>query len=122
MNRISFVFALILLLLIPFIHSQAQEYKIIATSPDHPKTWAVGASETWRSLHWENGILVAHVTFSTQDYADKTHGVEEEDYRLTFPTIHSNAGVTHRSSDLQIQVLDGRIYASLIKERDHIVY
>ncbi len=77
---------------------RAQNYAMpgfaYAWSPDHPKTWVDGATRTHQSLRWsdEKHMLVANVTYSTADYADNTHPAEEDEYTLTFPTVHFDAG------------------------------
>ena len=77
--------------------ARAQNYSMprfaYAWSPDHPKTWVDGAMRTRQSLRWssERHMLVANVTYSTADYADNAHPPEEDDYTLTFPSVHLDA-------------------------------
>ena len=70
---------------------QAQDYSyIFAKSPDHPKTWVDGATRTHQSLRWSSAqhMLLAYVTYSTADFADGPHPTQEDDFSLTFPTVH----------------------------------
>jgi hypothetical protein len=77
--------------------ARAQNYSMpafaYAWSPDRPKTWVDGAMRAHQSLHWSDDkhMLVANVTYSTADYADNTHPTEENEYTLTFPTVHFDA-------------------------------
>jgi hypothetical protein len=73
-------------------HAQ-NEGPVLAKSPDHPKTWVDGATRTHQSLRWSASrqLLVAYVTYSTADYADDTHPTQEDDFTLTFPTVHFDA-------------------------------
>lgn len=74
--------------------ARAQNYAMpgfaYAWSPDHPKTWVDGAMRAHQSLRWSDDrhMLVANVTYSTADYADNTHPPEQDEYTLTFPTVH----------------------------------
>ena len=75
-----------------------------ATSPDHPTTWVVGASNIHQDLRWDyvHQMLVSDVTYSTRDWADSVHPTRESEYTLSFPSVHLNrssqsltAGGTH---------------------------
>jgi hypothetical protein len=72
--------------------AQAQNYNAYAyaKSPDHPKTWVDGATRTHQELRWsdEKHMLVADVVYSTADFADGPHPTQEDDFTLTFPTVH----------------------------------
>jgi hypothetical protein len=70
---------------------------ILAESPDHPKTWVVGATRIHQALRWSNEkhMLLADVTYSTRDFADGPHPTEEDDFTLFFPTVHFDPA-THR--------------------------
>jgi hypothetical protein len=61
-----------------------------AKSPDHPKTWVDGATRTHQELRWspDKHLLLADVTYSTADFADGPHPTQEDDFVLTFPTVH----------------------------------
>jgi len=61
-----------------------------AKSPDHPKTWVDGATRIHQDLRWSDDkhMLLADVTYSTRDYADGPHPTQEDDFVLTFPTVH----------------------------------
>jgi len=61
-----------------------------ARSPDHPKTWVDGATRTHQELRWDadKHMLLADVVYSTQDFADGPHPTQEDDFTLTFPTVH----------------------------------
>ncbi len=61
-----------------------------AKSPDHPKTWVDGATRIHQELRWspDKHMLLADVVYSTQDYADGPHPTQEDDFTLTFPTVH----------------------------------
>jgi len=61
-----------------------------AKSPDHPKTWVDGATRIHQELRWsdEKHMLLADVVYSTQDYADGPHPTQEDDFTLSFPTVH----------------------------------
>jgi hypothetical protein len=63
---------------------------VVATSPDHPKTWVDGAIRAHQGLHWspEKHLLLATVTYSTANFADNTHPTEEDTFQLAFPTVH----------------------------------
>ena len=43
-----------------------------------------------QSLRWSAAqhMLLAYVTYSTADYADGPHPTQEDDFVLTFPTVH----------------------------------
>jgi hypothetical protein len=77
--------------------ARAQNYSMprfaYAWSPDHPRTWVDGASRSHQALRWngDKHLLVADVTYSTADYADNIHPPEEDDLRLTFPTVRFDA-------------------------------
>jgi hypothetical protein len=60
-----------------------------AQSPDHPKTWADGATRIHQSLRWSASkqTLFAEVTYSTADFADGPHPTQEDDFTLSFPTV-----------------------------------
>jgi hypothetical protein len=59
------------------------------TSPDHPRTWVVGADNVHQALRWdgEKQMLFADVKYSTVSYADDTHPTQEADYTVSFPTV-----------------------------------
>jgi hypothetical protein len=85
------------------VHGQVVS-SAFATSPDHPGTWVVGASNIHQDLRWddERRMLVADVTYSTRDWADSMHPTHESEYTLAFPSVHLNsssqsltAGGTH---------------------------
>jgi hypothetical protein len=90
MNPLKTAFFLGLLLVTGALLGSPLHAQFYAKSPDHPKTWVDGATRTHQSLRWdsEKHLLVADVTYSTQDFADGPHPTEEDDFTLTFPTVH----------------------------------
>src|SRR5207237_1868867 len=56
------------------------------TSPDHPQTYAYGAT-TWRQLYLEpsNGGLMARITFSNLPYAGDEQSVPRRTIRFSIP-------------------------------------
>jgi hypothetical protein len=68
------------------------QVRVLATSPDHPKTWVAGATKSFLALRWDHKLkmLVADVTYSTRLWADDVHPPEEEDYTLGFPGVQLN--------------------------------
>jgi hypothetical protein len=71
------------------VHAQAYAYAY-AKSPDHPKTWVDGATRSRQSLRWDAArhMLFGDVTYSTAYFADGPHPTQEDDFSLTFPTVH----------------------------------
>jgi hypothetical protein len=67
---------------------------VLASSPDHPKTWEAGAAKSYLALRWDSkkNMLVADVTYSTQVWADATHPPEEQDEIITFPSVRFDPG------------------------------
>jgi len=66
------------------------DHSPIVGSPDHPSTWVVGATRMHQNLRWspEKQMLVADVVYSTENYADGPHPTQEDDFTLSFPTVH----------------------------------
>src|SRR5207253_9289393 len=58
------------------------------TSPDHPQTYAYGAT-TWRQLYLEpsNGGLMARITFSNLPYAGDDNPRRDEPFDFQFPGV-----------------------------------
>jgi len=67
--------------------------QVFVESPDHPQTWAAGASNIHQALRWDarKGELVVDVKYSTRDWADSAHPTQEGDYSLAFPNVHLDA-------------------------------
>lgn len=63
---------------------------VLASSPDHPKTWVDGAIRDRQGLRWspEKHMLFGTVTYSTADFADNTKPTQEDHFLLAFPTVH----------------------------------
>src|SRR5438270_13730951 len=61
------------------------------TSPDHPQTYAYGAT-TWRELYLEpsNGGLMARVTFSNLPYAGDPNRRRDEPFDFPFAGARSD--------------------------------
>jgi hypothetical protein len=68
----------------------AEPMNAYATSPDHPGTWESGADNIHQALRWDSPkkMLFADVKYSTVAYADDAHPAMENDYALSFPTVH----------------------------------
>jgi hypothetical protein len=67
--------------------------QVFLESPDHPQTWAAGASNVHQALRWDaqKGMLFADVKYSTRDWADDTNPTRESDYSLAFPNVRFDA-------------------------------
>jgi hypothetical protein len=110
-----------------------------ASSPDHPQTWADGASRIHQDLRWDAArqMLVADVKYSTVDYADSAHPTQVDDLTMAFPTVRFDSQsnrftangvvigslrpglfgtdvVLSKNADLDIHRHDGRIFARIV--------
>jgi hypothetical protein len=91
---------------------------VLATSPDHPKTWVDGAIRDRQGLRWspEKHMLFGTVTYSTADFADNTKPTQEDHFRLAFPTVHfDSASGNFTAGGMVVATLDHGLFGESVK-------
>lgn len=72
------------------LHGDQMSSGAYAVSPDHPHTWVSGADNVHQALRWDSQkqLLFVDVKYSTILYSDDANPTEEQDYSLSFPSVH----------------------------------
>jgi hypothetical protein len=68
--------------------------RVLATSPDHPRTfWTGGFEERDRYVVWNatEGALEAHVVYGVPSYTDSWNPVLYDHFKARFPGVHLDA-------------------------------